>query len=301
MGYVDLFDVARFVIAPLAAAIVGGLLVHFGARRRDLENDRRRQRVDYLVTAYRTLTRAAQRDLRGERGEAFEDALSDVVMLGDSQQINLTQAAIADLAANREASLDALLLSLRGALRAELDLPSDGLQQVPAVRINWGTGSLHTPLRLTNTTNVTFDTELARTGAAVAAAIRSKGSDAIEPVRATSPEVAELHNMAEMAPGAAVVTAYGLVSTTLVDLLEYDYGGGDQPESFDAVALARTAEQRGLVSAELVRGVEGLSILMDLSRNNGAGTGLSVEKAHDYVNLVAATLYTLAAPPPLRP
>jgi hypothetical protein len=65
-------DVLRAVGAPLLAAIVGGLVVHLAARRHDVENERRRQRVDYLVGAYRTLTRAADRTLSGERAEAFE-------------------------------------------------------------------------------------------------------------------------------------------------------------------------------------------------------------------------------------
>lgn len=49
-----IIGVLQTVGAPLLAAIVGGLVVHIAARRRDVENERRRQRVDYLVGAYRT-------------------------------------------------------------------------------------------------------------------------------------------------------------------------------------------------------------------------------------------------------
>lgn len=52
-------------------------------RRLDVENERRRQRVDHLIGAYRTLVHSAHRPLAGEKAEAFEDALSDVVLFGN--------------------------------------------------------------------------------------------------------------------------------------------------------------------------------------------------------------------------
>ncbi|MBV9161715.1 MAG: hypothetical protein JO309_11050 [Pseudonocardiales bacterium] len=102
-----MIDVLRVVGAPLLAAIVGGLVVHIAARRRDVENERRRQRVDYLVGAYRTLARAANRTLSGERAETFEDALSDVILLGNDEQIRLARETINVLADRREAPMDA--------------------------------------------------------------------------------------------------------------------------------------------------------------------------------------------------
>ena len=288
-------EAARTILAPLLAAIIGGLVVHLGTRRRDVENERRRQRIDYLVGAYRTLVRAAHRDLRGDRGVAFEDAISDVVMLGTGEQIRLASDVIRALADNREAPVDALLVSLRNALRQELGLSSDTLRHVPAVRMNWtADDSGPMPLKLGDASEVSFDEVAATTGAAVASA-----SDKIVLGEQTEPsvlltdrtnEVNVLRELAQMAPGAAVVTAYGHVTTALRDLItEQD----EEPAAGDAPYLARLAMERGLVSAQLVETVRGLAILKDVGLRGGSGTGLSVEQATEYIDLVAAALYVL--------
>lgn len=154
----------------LSGVIIGGVIVHVGARRRDVENEQRRQRVDYLVGAYRTLTRAAHRELSGERAETFEDALSDVILLGNDDQIRLARETIKTLADRLAAQMDALLVSLRDALRGEVDLRSDDLRQVPVVRMTWGTEERPSPLRLDDAREVSFADRAALTGASVASA-----------------------------------------------------------------------------------------------------------------------------------
>ena len=77
-----MLDVLRYVVIPFLSAIVGAGLVHLGTKRRDLENDHRRQRLDYQLDAYRALAGAMGRDLhKRARGEAFEDALDQVFLL----------------------------------------------------------------------------------------------------------------------------------------------------------------------------------------------------------------------------
>jgi hypothetical protein len=299
-----IIDVLRTVGAPLLAAIVGGLIVHVAARRRDVENERRRQRVDYLVGAYRTLTRAAHRALLGERAETFEDALSDVILLGNDEQIRLARETINALADRREASMDALLISLRGALRQELDLPEDALHQVPVVRIMSGTDEQPTPLKLHDVREVSFDQVAARTSSAVASAAVAAASeklateksedDSIRKVRTSvdlNRDVQVLRELANAAPGAAVITAYGHITAALKELLAKD--GDRAPEQHDAPALSRAAANRGLVTDQLVETVQGLAILKDLGRRGGAGTGLSVEQANEYIDLAGAALYVL--------
>jgi hypothetical protein len=217
---VVVIDVLRVVGAPLLAAIVGGLVVHIAARRRDVENERRRQRVDYLVGAYRTLARAANRTLSGERAETFEDALSDVILLGNDEQIQLARETINVLAERREAPMDALLISLRNALRHELDLPGDALRQVPVARITSGTEQHHTPLKLHDVREVSFEQVAAQTGAVLASA--ASASDRPTPGESRPDitpgfvnlqrDVQGLRELARAAPGAAVVTAYGYVT-----------------------------------------------------------------------------------------
>jgi hypothetical protein len=61
--------------------------------------------------------------------ESFENALPDVVLLGDADQIRLSREVIARLADGREASVDDLLVSFRKALREELDLKRRRLEE----------------------------------------------------------------------------------------------------------------------------------------------------------------------------
>jgi hypothetical protein len=307
-----IIGVLRVVGAPLLAAIVGGLVVHIAARRRDVENERRRQRVDYLVGAYRTLTRAAHRALSGERAEIFEDALSDVILFGNDDQIRLARETIRSLADRREAPMDALLVSLRNALRQELDLPGDALRQVPVVRITSGTEEHPTPLKLHDVGEVSFEEVAARTGAVLASASSASASERPAPEESggdstiprsgrlsrdfqvladLSLDIQALRELAHAAPGAAVVTAYGHVAAALKELLAGD--GDREPEQHDAPTLARVAANRGLVTDQLVETVQGLAILKDLGRRGGAGTGLSVEQANEYIDLVVAALYVL--------
>jgi hypothetical protein len=66
-------------------------------------------------------------------------------LLGNDDQIRLARETIKTLADRREAPMDALLVSLRDALRGELDLRRDDLRQVPVVRMTWGTEERPSP------------------------------------------------------------------------------------------------------------------------------------------------------------
>lgn len=278
------------VIGALAGAVLGGLIVHFGARSRDRENDRRRQRVDYLVNAYRTLARSAHRELRGERGEAFEDALSDVVLLGTGEQIAAARRIVTDLAASRSVSIDPLLVSLRIALRNELGIKADQLEQVPSLRMSWSDQESDSPVTTRDNVRVRFDEALTTTRESLALVFAGSGSMTVGPTTPDS-EFRRLYDVAKQAPGSAVAGAYGKVSDRLVDLLTSV--GVEHFESRDALDLAKSALEHGIVTEQSVHTVEGLSILMNLSRAGGSGTGLSPEKAAEFLNLAAATIYSL--------
>jgi hypothetical protein len=271
----------RLAGGPLLAAIIGGLIVHFATRRRDAENERRRQRIDYLVRAYRTFTHSARRELAGDKAEAFEDALSDVVLFGNEGQIKLAREVMKALEKGGTAPIDQLLISLRSDLRHELDLSHDGLNNVPTVRFITK-NDVHTPLQV----DESWEVKVNQTQASVAAAVSSSAHrpSAVD----FGGDIDRVRNMAKATPGAAVVTAYGLVIAALKTLL-----GESNQDSRDAPELARVAINRGLVTKQFVDTVHGLVVLKDLSRHESANTGLSVEKAIDYIDLVAATLYII--------
>lgn len=165
-------------------------------------------------------------------------------MLGSQEQIAAARHVIGALTADRAASIDGLLVSLRRDLRAELDLPDDGLEEVPSVRFG-----------------ESFDQAAARTGAAAAAAATQwdARADVIVTGRAaaTGGRLSELRALAERAPGAAVAGAYQLVSATLAELLARN-DVSDEAQT-DGVVLAQIAASSGLVSAQLLETVRGLT------------------------------------------
>lgn len=282
-------DAVRLLAGPLLAAIVGGLIVHFATRRRDAENERRRQRIDYLLSAYRTLTHSAHRELSGEQAEAFEDALSDVMLFGNADQIRLARETIKALAEDGGASIDALLVSFRSGLRQELDLARDGLKMVPVVRFR-SLNSPDTPLKMQESWTV----RAAETTNAAAAA-SAASTTALAAKRTTTSFASDLRSqvenareLAHAAPGAGVVASYGYVLAALRNLV-----AASEDDRRDAPELAQAARDQGLTTAQLVDTVQGLAILKDLSRRDGAGTGLSVDKAEDFIDLAAAALYII--------
>lgn len=289
-----LLDVLRQVGGPLLAAIIGGLIVHFATRRRDAENERRKQRIDYLLKAYRTLADSAHRVMSQEQTESFEGALSDVVLLGNADQIRHAREIGAKLADGGEASVDDLLVSFRKALREELDLKDDGLTQVPVVRFN--ELDSHTALRVVESWSVKREkTEAAAVAAVTASAAATASAHNPSVQVANMTVVGELRDLARVAPGAAVVSAYGQVRTALMGLLN-----AKEPDDRDAPAFAQWAADQGLITHEAVETVHGLAVMKDLSRRGGAGTGLTPEKANEYIDLAAAMLYVISRSQPNR-
>lgn len=114
-------------------------------QRRQRENRQINERLRTLIAAYKTLGGSFTgdlavdpthlRDLRSdpppaeishERSrrirDAVEAALSDVILLGNEEQVRLAARAATDLAAGRPVHTDALVVSLRGFIRTVLDL-----------------------------------------------------------------------------------------------------------------------------------------------------------------------------------
>jgi len=143
-------------------------------RRRERENRQINERLKTLIAAYKTLGGSFTgqlavdpehlRDLRERIGEdddfdalasaserrrrirdAVEAALSDVILLGTEEQVRLAAAAAADMVAGRNVETARLVVSLRGFIRAALDLaPIPGDVTVPdqgPLRVTAGGGA----------------------------------------------------------------------------------------------------------------------------------------------------------------
>jgi hypothetical protein len=98
--------------------------------RRDL---RRNERVTFLLRAYRDLADTAQRP-PGENARSLEQALSDVGLLGEPEQVRLAAGFAHECAGPGTATLTPLLGSLRAELRRELGLSLD-VPDMPILRM----------------------------------------------------------------------------------------------------------------------------------------------------------------------
>lgn len=106
------------VSAVVALAVVG--LSHLFTHRRDIERDRRQQRIDYLVTAFRALTKGVNHPRLYEVADELSQAIANIQLFGTPEQVRLAQKFAVELAANKAASMDDLLMQLRDSLRCEL-------------------------------------------------------------------------------------------------------------------------------------------------------------------------------------
>jgi len=104
-------------------AVVGWLVVHRMAAKRDQVNKRRELRIQYLIDAYRKLERVSNRDENTpEWGENIESAIAGIQLFGSARQVEMAKEFASDMAAERAASADDLLNDLRKDLRQELNL-----------------------------------------------------------------------------------------------------------------------------------------------------------------------------------
>lgn len=100
-----------------------------------------------------------------------------------------------------------------------------------------------------------------------------------------------LDELAEESPAAAIVEAYGRLEGALRSLLaDHDE---DVDEKRDAQSLARVAFERGLITAQTLKAIEGLDILRNLAVH-GQPEDLPPQRAHEFVALVHGVLYSIS-------
>lgn len=146
-----LTTLASLVVVSLVAVGIRLVFMQTLQRRRERENRQINERLKTLIAAYKTLggsftgelsvSPAHLRDLRrtqepAEAGDpdspaaerrrrirdAVEAALSDVILLGTEEQVELAAAAARDMVAGRPVETAALVASLRVFIRQALDL-----------------------------------------------------------------------------------------------------------------------------------------------------------------------------------
>ena len=112
------------ILGGVVVAAIAAVLAHRLTSRRDQANRRSDMRVEYLVSAYRTISDTAHRKLdpSSEHVRVFEQGLADIQLLGSKAQAEMAIAVGKQLANTGGADLDMLLLSLRDELRTELEL-----------------------------------------------------------------------------------------------------------------------------------------------------------------------------------
>lgn len=92
----------------LGSAGLASVLTHLLTSRRDLANRRRELRVEYLLSAYRTMADSPERRLyRGSSdARAFEKAVADIQLLGSRQQVGLATELAREMATEGQADPD---------------------------------------------------------------------------------------------------------------------------------------------------------------------------------------------------
>ena len=102
--------------------IIGWLIYHFLASRRDQANKRREKRIEYMIEIWRKLERAADRGKDKSLLPNMEEAIADIQLLGNKKQVELAIQTAEKLAKEGTVTVKDILKQLRDDLRKELKL-----------------------------------------------------------------------------------------------------------------------------------------------------------------------------------
>ncbi len=108
------------ILTSALVAVIVVAVTHLFTRHRDRENRRREQRIEYLVSVFRGLSKANNHPRLHEVADELEQAIADIQLFGTPEQVALAQKFAIDLGSTQEAELDSLLIAVRDSLRSEL-------------------------------------------------------------------------------------------------------------------------------------------------------------------------------------
>ncbi|MBI3137593.1 MAG: hypothetical protein HYZ15_03305 [Sphingobacteriales bacterium] len=109
------------LLATSVVTMSGWYILHFLARKRDIENKKKELRINYLIEAWRRLERCVNRK-NTDPTHDIENSIADIQLFGTPKQIELAGRVISNLVKDKNANLDELLEELRQDLRKELFL-----------------------------------------------------------------------------------------------------------------------------------------------------------------------------------
>jgi predicted KAP-like P-loop ATPase len=107
------------------SVIVGWIATDYFAKRRDVENQKRKIRTEYLVNVFRFLaTSVSNRNISEDDRRKLEDVVADIQLFGTPRQIHLLKTMTHEMVKDGTFDLDPILNDLRDHLRRDLNLES---------------------------------------------------------------------------------------------------------------------------------------------------------------------------------
>ena len=106
------------ILTSALVVVAGWFAANWLASKRDTKIKKREVRVEYLLTAYRGIESAANRELTEEQRFQLESAIGDVQLLGNEAQLE----ALAEWISSGKHDFKKLLGEIRDDLRSELEL-----------------------------------------------------------------------------------------------------------------------------------------------------------------------------------
>jgi hypothetical protein len=239
------------------ALAVGGWIVNGWLARRGA---RRGLRVEYLLSAYRTLDAVSNREtITADQARELEGAIADVFLLGNERQVELARQFSDEFAQSGGGNTTALLEDLRIDLRREL-LLGDAGERTTWLRVEPGT---------------TWTAASARVIAGLAEAAR-------RPVPSPRGQVHHREERPSSDSLRDIEEAYEGLASLVVDLV---------PDVSDAADPILEAARSGDLSAQSSNTLEGLSIMYQLAV--GDRRGVSQDQRDEFLTLTNAAGYAL--------
>jgi hypothetical protein len=124
------------LIGPALAAlvaIVGLGVTHALTSQRDLNAEKRKIRINFMIEAYRKLEAGSSRGKDQEKySDQFHSAIADIQLLGSPEQVEIAKriAALLGRGTGEPVTINELLIALRSELRNELNLKTVGTEIV---------------------------------------------------------------------------------------------------------------------------------------------------------------------------
>jgi hypothetical protein len=278
------------IVVGVLVAVAGWLVNEFFARR----SVRRNLRVEYLLSAYRRLEHASNRQMTVDHESALEEAVSDIQLLGSRLQVEMATAFARGFAADQRADTEPLLEDLRASLRRELQLEAVPRQGV-WLRITGGHGRAYGPA-VGEQSWAVWSRRTVAVATSVHDALRGSahaGDEGDDHLPGASPFVREMLALARSSPIGAVTASQNRVGQEIVRMLEAD-GGGDVT-GLNVAELAQLARERSLISRSTRDGIDGISVMHTMALLEG-GHRLRESQARDYIALAEGLLLAMRLP-----